>query len=198
MIRNAKYDPEMGSLTRWNSFYSEWKLDLMNHWKNREIRYMQILQHIPKSASKIIDIGCGLGTGFKILGHMGYTDLWGCDTSTVAIEVCGVRFPECTTALFRAQELEYLDQRWDLGLFLQTVEHLENPGETIESVLRCVDTLLVSVPNKTCEIAAINEHVWLFEPKDFLECGAVVQETCPIIVAKFQAGVKYEFKCLSP
>jgi hypothetical protein len=83
-------------------------------------------------------------------------------------------------------------------LFIQTVEHLENPGEVVESVLGCVDTLLVSVPNKICEIAAINEHVWLFEPGDFARCGATVLEEDPIIIAKFQAGVKYEFECLSP
>ncbi len=198
MIKNTNYNPVWGSSEKWDSVHAEAKLDLMTYWNHRSIRYQQILGYIPKEASSIIDFGCSLGTGLKMLESVNHLDIWGCDISEVAIRACQAKFPRCKVVSMSLLDIEKLNRRWAVGLLIQVLEHLDNPGEALSVILRCVDNLIVSVPRKGKRNASTGEHMWLFDSDDFVRCGVEVLEEDPIIIAKFQVGVKYEFEYLSP
>lgn len=197
MIKNKNYDPSLENEHYWNAFYEEWKLKLDEYWKNRGHRYFQVSKFISKNSRSILDVGCGLGAGFKVFESHNYSGLCGCDVSSVAVEVCNAKFPRCDVVHLDAAHLGQLERRWDVGLLIQIVEHLEDPAESIKSVLKYVDELIVSVPNKTGALGNIPCHMWLFSVEDFVSCGAEILKESPVVVSKFKGGEHYEFDTLS-
>ncbi len=198
MKKNEKYDPTWDTSERWDSFYAEWSKNPVQHWNNREICYLRMLKHIPSTTNSVIDLGCGLGTGFKVLEHRKYPSVWGCDDSELAVKFCQSKFLECETIQKDINKLDETGLRWNVGLLVQTLEHLSNPGETIRSLLRNLDVLLISVPHMSSDISAINEHQWLFEVSDFEKSGADILEKGSTIIAKFTNNIHNKFNYLCP
>ena len=100
--------------------------------------------------SKIIDIGCGPGQFANMLLDHGYTNYQGLDFSTEAIKMAkrtNPRYASCfRTGDAFATELLDPDNPYDIVIFFEILEHLENDLALVKRV-RPGTMVLLSVPN---------------------------------------------------
>jgi SAM-dependent methyltransferase len=112
------------------------------------------LAHSHCQGKRVLDVACGEGYGSRLLKNWGATEVYGIDVSSDAISHAqkhfsgeGVQF-YCAAAENLLQLL--VDQKFDLIVSLETIEHLENP-EKFLSDLKCLlnpgGCIIVSCPN---------------------------------------------------
>jgi ubiquinone biosynthesis O-methyltransferase len=134
----------------------EWYLDdAISHAKKlAEQPGMRILETITLVAgTTILDIGCGAGiTSYLIAKKLPMAKVLGVDLNPDAIKIAEAAFklPNLSFQNVAAEKLAFEKKTFDCILFLEIIEHIENPGlilDTCHKLLKTGGTLIVSTPN---------------------------------------------------
>jgi 2-polyprenyl-3-methyl-5-hydroxy-6-metoxy-1,4-benzoquinol methylase len=118
-----------------------------NYWYRR---HLVVYEWIAARASgrNVIDMACGEGYGSEVLARTAATVV-GVDANPEAFEHARLRYGAVNLRFARALVEDFAEPA-DAVVFLQTVEHLQDPGATLEhfrSLLGEGGTLYLSTPN---------------------------------------------------
>ena len=118
-----------------------------------------------------LDAGCGTGYGLEILARGSAAELTGIDIDPGAVGAARRRGEREGAAVAEGdlQALEFPDDRFDLAVCFETIEHLESPERGIAELRRVVrpgGTLVVSSPNPEVYPAGNEHHRHEFRPDE--------------------------------
>lgn len=97
---------------------------------------------------KVLEIGCSIGGVTSLLSQRGFK-VWATDVSRFAVKEAKKLTPKATFFVHDIQKPLTLDEKFDLVISFEVVEHLENPGKAIVNmykVLKAGGTLVISTP----------------------------------------------------
>lgn len=101
------------------------------------------------TASKILDIACGVGYGSRMLAEAGH-DVVGVDQDAEAIDYAAKHYAHerCVWAIRKADEVGLRIGQFDAVVCFETIEHLEDPLPLLMRLHNMTGRLLASVPNE--------------------------------------------------
>jgi SAM-dependent methyltransferase len=146
------YDNPRPTLSAISRYYSEkgryepWLQNeegLNKQWKNLLKRIMQF-----KASGDLLDIGAGIGQ-FLFFAKK-YFNVFGTEISTEAIAIAKEKF-DVNLSQGEIEQVDFGDRQFDILVMHQVLEHLQNPGGTIDhcrSLLKPGGIFYVSVPNE--------------------------------------------------
>ncbi len=106
----------------------------------------------PKPRERVLDIGCGTGNHLLILSKLGL-DVSGIDASSHMIEKAKKRLGHCCTLKkAMAEDLPFDDNEFDLAVFINTLEYLDDPLKALREAGR--------VTNRKVFVGVINSLSW--------------------------------------
>jgi ubiquinone/menaquinone biosynthesis C-methylase UbiE len=121
----------------WDNSYASNPLQRLYHvLRFKAIRKM--LKALPRGA-KILDVGCG--SGFSIEQSVkGRNDLkvYGVDVTGDLINYALKRRPQFNFTLAYGEELPFEDNEFDAILYLDVIEHLVDPSQSLKEARRCL------------------------------------------------------------
>ena len=116
-----------------------------NYWYRRHlVVYEWIAQRC--AGLRVADLACGEGYGSSVLAGEA-ADVVGVDANPEAFEHARRRYRRPNLRFERALVEAYSEER-DAIVFLQTIEHVERPGELLENFARLAPVSYVSTPNR--------------------------------------------------
>jgi 2-polyprenyl-3-methyl-5-hydroxy-6-metoxy-1,4-benzoquinol methylase len=113
-----------------------------------QARYRFALQCV--DGATVLDAGCGVGWGSKLLQEAGAASVTGLDISPDAIKDSRLRAPECEFVLGDLQAMPFDSHRFDVVVCFEALEHVEDTGAALDELRRVLapgGLLLVSSPN---------------------------------------------------
>lgn len=121
-----------------------------------------------------LDAGCGTGYGLEILAQGGAGELTGIDVDLDAVTAARRRGERNGAVVTQAdlQALEFPDNRFDVAVCFETIEHLTSPEQGIAELRRVVrpgGTLIVSSPNPDVYPSGNEHHLHEFRPDELRE-----------------------------
>jgi SAM-dependent methyltransferase len=128
---------------------------------------------------RVLDVACGEGYGSRLLKDWGATEVYGIDVSEEAISHAqknfggdGVQF-HCSAAENLLKLLD--DQRFDLIVSLETIEHLHSPGIFLADLRQLLNPgghIIISCPNDEWYYPEADEsnpfHIRKYSYEEFL------------------------------
>jgi len=113
-------------------------------------------KHIPKN-SKILEIGCNIGSLLDLLLKSGYTQITGIDIATEAIKYGKNKYPKLKNNLltYKGNILPFEDNEFDVVLSFDLLEHMPNVDIHLNEVNRVLKTngiYLFQTPNKIINV----------------------------------------------
>lgn len=121
---------------------------------------------------KILDAGCGTGGTLSALEGLG--ELWGCDISADALELCGTRgltqLRECGV-----EQLDFEDESFDVVVSCDVLEHVaehETAMAEMARVLRPGGVCVLTVPAHRCLWSEHDEalgHIRRYGTREFVQ-----------------------------
>ena len=106
----------------------------------------------PQRGERVLDIGCGEGNHLLYLGSLGL-DINGIDASPYMISRARERLGDrCTLKTGMAEDLPFDDNEFDLAVFINTLEFLDDPLQALREAGR--------VAKRKVFIAAMNSLSW--------------------------------------
>jgi SAM-dependent methyltransferase len=146
-----------------------------NYWYRRHLAVYQWIAD-RCTGQRVIDMACGEGYGSAVLAESA-REVVGVDANPQAHEHAALKYSRPGLSFARALIESYDDGApYDAVVFLQTVEHVEDPGSLLErfaSLLRPGGVLYVSTPNRlTLAPAGASRsdnpwHVREYDPGEF-------------------------------
>lgn len=111
-----------------------------------------ILQNLPATARRIVDVGCGDGTYTAVLAaESGAESVVGIDPADRAVAGARERYhasvPRLTFRTARASELVAAGERFDAAVYRGVIHHVADPAGEIATALRLADTVFFLEPN---------------------------------------------------
>jgi len=104
---------------------------------------------------KVVDIGCGSGFFLQLLTtHITHHGVYGIDFSSSSIARCRKEVPQGKFLLSDIYYLGCRDGTFDTVICMETLEHLDRPGEAVREILRvCRDGgfVIIAIPNGPCD-----------------------------------------------
>lgn len=139
--------------------------DVYDSYKNI-VFYDKLLGSKMFRGASYLDFGCAGGTSLaKIKEKFPTLSVIGVDISAYCIEANKEKFPVCS--FYTDKDFFQTDFSVDNILSSHTIEHLENPIETIKYLLgRTKSSVLVIVPYQDSWRG--EEHLWTFDEKSFI------------------------------
>ena len=132
--------------------YEAWSLSSQGRVINRSLEKMVQNLLAPKAGERVLDIGCGLGNHLDIFNKMGL-DVSGIDASPEMIEKSKARLGhQVTLKSASAESLPFDDNEFDLAVFINSLEYLNNPIESLREAGR--------VTRRKIFIGVINSVSW--------------------------------------
>lgn len=118
-------------------------------WRSGQERRLRLIQkYISLQNKKILDVGCGQGLYLKRLKQ--FTDqVFGIDIDKEKIKKIKPQFKNVQTG--SAENLPYPDRFFDLILFNEVLEHVENDKKAIQEGFRCLKKegkIVIFAPNR--------------------------------------------------
>jgi SAM-dependent methyltransferase len=118
-----------------------------------------------------LDAGCGTGYGLEILARGGAAELTGIDIDLGAVAAARRRGERNGAVVAQADlhALEFPDDRFDLAVCFETIEHLASPEQGIAELRRVIrpgGTLIVSSPNPDIYPSGNEHHRHEFRPEE--------------------------------
>lgn len=154
-----------------------------NYWYQRHlVVYRWIAEQV--AGKRVVDMACGEGYGSDILAAAGAEHVTGVDANPEADEHARLRYVRPNLGFARELVEEY-DEPCDAIVFLQTIEHVQEPKLLLErfaSRLKPGGVIYVSTPNvltlapKGAERSDNPWHVYEYKPHEF---EALCQEVTP-------------------
>ncbi len=150
------------------------------HWwhVSRRDMILKLVAGLPREA-RILDIGCSGGALMAALAVQGFKNVIGIDINTEAVGRCGRRGLS-RSVVMDAQTLGFGDERFDLVISSDVLEHMPDPGRALEAwrrVLKAGGRLIVFVPAYPFLWSAhdvVNHHYKRYDRRDLT---AVLRQT---------------------
>jgi SAM-dependent methyltransferase len=115
-----------------------------NYWYQRHLAvYQWIAEQV--SGLTVADLACGEGYGSAVLAERA-AEVIGVDANPEAFAHAAARYG-ATNLSFRRGLVEDFDEPRDAIVFLQTIEHIEQPGPLLEGFARIAPVSYISTPN---------------------------------------------------
>jgi SAM-dependent methyltransferase len=144
-----------------------------NYWYRR---HLVVYEWIADRAHgrKVVDLACGEGYGSAVLARTAQSVV-GVDANPEAFEHARLRYPEVT---FERNMIELWQGDVDCVVFLQTIEHIQDPDAMLEHVRSLIEpdgVAYVSTPNvltlapKGAERSGNPWHVREYRPEEYRE-----------------------------
>lgn len=115
-----------------------------NYWYRRHlVVYEWISARV--SGLKVVDLACGEGYGSATLAGSA-ADVIGVDANPEAFAHAEARYTGPGLS-FRRDMVENFDEPRDAVVFLQTIEHIEDPGPLLDGFARIAPVSFISTPN---------------------------------------------------
>lgn len=122
-----------------------------NYWFRRHLAVYRWIA-LRCAGLRVADLACGEGYGAAELHRAGALEVVGVDANPEAHEHARLRYAHANLRFERAAVETFAEQRpFDAVVFLQTIEHVEDPGALLEhlrSLLSEGGRLYVSTPNR--------------------------------------------------
>ena len=121
---------------------------------------------------RVVDMACGEGYGSDVLARAGAAEVVGVDANPEAHEHARLRYTAANLRFVRTM-VETFDERCDALVFLQTIEHVQDPGAVLENFRRSAPVAYVSTPNvltlapEGAERSGNPWHVYEYRPEEF-------------------------------
>ena len=145
-----------------------------NYWYQRHLAvYDWIAARV--RGLRVIDMACGEGYGSELMARAGARAVVGVDANPEAHEHARLRYTS-ENLRFERDMVERFDESCDALVFLQTIEHVQNPGELLERFKTLVGpggVAYVSTPNVLtlappgAERSGNPWHVYEYRPEEF-------------------------------
>ncbi len=129
----------------------------------------------------VVDMACGEGYGADVMARAGAAAVVGVDANPEAHEHARLRYERDDLRFVRAM-VETYDEPCDALVFLQTIEHVQDPGAVLDRFRELVGrggVVFVSTPNVLtlappgAERSGNPWHVYEYRPEEFAAlCGA--------------------------
>ena len=107
----------------------------------------EILQHVPRTARRVLDLGCATGTTGAALKQRQEVEVVGVELEPEYAREAATRLDQVLTADAETAEP---DGRFDVLIAADILEHLKDPWTTLRRYAQLLDpgaTLVVSLPN---------------------------------------------------
>ena len=132
--------------------YDSWYRSLQGRAIDNALEQLILSLLDPKPRERVLDIGCGTGNHLLIFSKLGL-DVSGIDASRYMIEKAKERLGHrCTLKRAMAEDLPFDDNEFDLAVFINTLEYLNDPLQALREAGR--------VANKKVFIGVINSLSW--------------------------------------
>jgi SAM-dependent methyltransferase len=116
-----------------------------NYWFRRHLAvYEWIAARV--EGRRVVDLACGEGYGSAVLARRA-AEVVGVDANPDAHEHARLRYVRTNLRFERNLVESYAEER-DVVVFLQTIEHIDDPGALLASFARIAPTSYVSTPNR--------------------------------------------------
>jgi SAM-dependent methyltransferase len=115
-----------------------------NYWYRRHlVVYEWIAARI--GGMKVVDLACGEGYGSEVLSRTA-AEVIGVDANPEAFAHASAKYSSETVS-FRRELVESFDEPRDAVVFLQTIEHIADPGPLLDGFARIAPVSYISTPN---------------------------------------------------
>lgn len=124
-----------------HDYYDAWGIDKKPLARMKGRSFLRILDRIGRqNINSMLDIGCGLGQHLDIGQELGW-DVVGVDVNPRAVELNSGRHKTVHSSI---EQLD-LEQKFDLIILLEVLEHLRDPRACLEKILQFMhdDSILV-------------------------------------------------------
>lgn len=145
-----------------------------NYWYRRHlVVYEWIARQV--GGLRVVDLACGEGYGSDVLARAGAAAVVGVDANPEAHDHARLRYARDNLTFVRTL-VERYDEPCDAIVFLQTIEHVRNPGEILDRFRALVGAggvAFVSTPNVLtlappgAERSGNPWHVYEYRPREF-------------------------------
>ncbi len=116
-----------------------------NYWFRRhQVVYRWIAERV--RGLRVVDMACGEGYGSELLAAAGAASVVGVDANPEAHEHARLRYRHPNLRFVR-DLVETYDEPCDAVVFLQTIEHVQDPDAILERFKTLAPTAYVSTPN---------------------------------------------------
>ncbi len=116
-----------------------------NYWYRRHVAVYEWIAECC-AGLRVVDLACGEGYGSNLLAQRAAA-VTGVDANPEAFEHARARYRRANLSFHRGL-VEEFDQQADAVVFLQTIEHVHEPGELLERIARIAPVAYVSTPNR--------------------------------------------------
>lgn len=145
-----------------------------NYWYQR---HLVVYEWIAASVAgrRVIDMACGEGYGSDVMARAGASSVVGVDANPEAHEHARLRYTR-ENLRFERDMVERFDEPCEAIVFLQTIEHVQDPGALLErfkTLLGAGGVAYVSTPNVLtlappgAERSGNPWHVYEYRPEEF-------------------------------
>lgn len=115
------------------------KLYVENYGISRTSLNKEFLDGVLKKGERILEVGCNVGNQLDLLKAMGYSDLWGVELQSYAVEVARKRTGGLNIVLGSAFDLPFKDDLFDMVFTAGVLIHL-SPSDintALDEIHRC-------------------------------------------------------------
>ena len=132
--------------------YESWYQSPQGRAIDRSIEQLILALLDPIPGQRILDIGCGAGNHLIIFNKLGL-DISGVDASPLMIRMAKERLGHrCTLKRGMAEDLPFSDNEFDLAVFINTLEFLDDPIQALREAGR--------VASKKVFVGVLNSLSW--------------------------------------
>src|SRR3954447_13222510 len=88
------------------------------------------------SGRRVLDAGCGLGYGTRILAQAGAAEATGVDLAEAVVEAARADAPEATFEVADIRSLPFADGSFDLVVCFEVIEHVDEHARVLSELRR--------------------------------------------------------------
>jgi SAM-dependent methyltransferase len=116
-----------------------------NYWYRRHVAVYEWIAARCESL-RVVDLACGEGYGSDLLARSA-AEVIGVDANPEAHEHARLRYTRANLS-FRRGLVEDFDDEVDAVVFLQTIEHIQEPGTLLDRLAKIAPAAYISTPNR--------------------------------------------------
>lgn len=116
-----------------------------NYWYRRHVAVYEWIA-AECEGLRVVDLACGEGYGSDLLARSA-AEVIGVDANPEAHEHARLRYARPNLS-FRRGLVEDFDEQVDAVVFLQTIEHIQEPGRLLDRLAKLAPAAYVSTPNR--------------------------------------------------